>query len=215
MAKQLGLNVNISRPEPGDTPRVRMFVPLWIYWWKIAEEHATEAREARQKEGIAEDMEPSMIAIAASASALGGLAGSVRRHAEIDLKPSPRGTPDATKILEILKHAFDLGSYGQQWLPRLRWLFDLRDPMVHHGERLNNAVEHPEKENLQVAPESLLYASPNATEAVELVREVVMICFSSPKPESDAWCELRRPHVERRLMIAGLIPPSQAFLDGH
>jgi hypothetical protein len=177
-------------------PRILMSVPLWIYWWRIAEERA----DAADKDALAGDgMEASMVAILASASALEGMRGSLGQHTDCQLPKFARATRQEAKIMETLKRCFVACRQMQDWKEPLDWLFELRDPVVHSEEKLREGVISPDNPNLMVPVESRDYSPASAKKAVGLVREIVGACIEKPKPCAEAWCEWRREVVQRIL----------------
>lgn len=113
------------------TPRVLMSVPLWIYWWRIAEERANAA----EKDGEAGDgMEASMVAILASASALEGMRGSLGQHTDCPLPKLARATRQEAKIMETFKRCFVVGWQMQGWKESLDWLRVARSSRSLGGE---------------------------------------------------------------------------------
>jgi hypothetical protein len=173
-----------------------MSVPLWIYWWRIAEERA----DAAEKDGLAGDgMEASMVAILASASALEGMRGSLGQHTDCPLPKLAQATRQEAKIMETLKRCFVVGRQMQSWTESLDWLFELRDPVVHSEEKLRKGVVSSDNPNLIVPVESRDYSPASAKKAVGLVREIVGTCVMKPKPCAEEWCERRRVVVQRIL----------------
>jgi hypothetical protein len=176
--------------------RVMLGVPIWVYWWRIAEERADAAGKADQ---MGDDMEPSMVAIVASASALEGMRGSLAQHADCVLpRFDPQTRPEA-KIAETFKCCFVVGRQMEKWREPLDWLFELRDPVVHSEEKLREGVTAPGKPNLTIPVESRDYSAASAKRAVGLVREMIGTCVENPKPCAEKWCEQRREVVQRIL----------------
>src|SRR5689334_1223085 len=86
-------------------PSFRMSTALWILWWRLAREHAEASRVAVENNGglLEEVMDGAMIAIVASASALGGFAASLRKEVPGVDRKFTKGTPPEKKIFETLK----------------------------------------------------------------------------------------------------------------
>ncbi len=174
---------------------------LWLTWWGIAEDHAKEAslEAIEHGDGFGEVLPPAMIAIVASASSLGGLAGSVREHSKIAMPAFNSKTGEDRKALEVLKRAFEIGTKEREWRNEFEWLFHLRNPLVHPAEKFREPVLHPENSAIQVSVETIHYSAANAERAVALVRDVAGFCFDNPKPAIRLWCEMREGIVRRRL----------------
>jgi hypothetical protein len=181
-------------------PTIKMSTAIWSTWWRIAEERATaSAVAADRNEGFGEVMSEAMVAIVAAASALGGLAASVREHSETARVDFAEGTPPEAKILETLKRGFSVGAKADEWYAELKWLFGLRDPLVHPIEALREPVPHPDRPEVRVSVEAADYSATNARKAVALVRDVVKTCCEHPKPAFRDWCEARAKLIRMRL----------------
>jgi hypothetical protein len=126
----------------GIRPVGRTTTILWVDWLANARLHAQEARahaDARDRQG---ELRAAMVAVTASAFALDGMYGAVKRALN---EPTPTGGARHEQIRALLKSAFRLGPKGDAWRDDFAWLFrDLRRPGVHHGEKPHETVPHPE-----------------------------------------------------------------------
>jgi hypothetical protein len=187
---------------------------LWMTWLQIACEHERDAAEARDRaetveavefgEAVGQETRAAMVAVSASAHALDAFYGKVRQVGT--LPPNTWETWERNKtrqwgrILETLKHCFDIGRHASRWAGALEWLFDLRDSAVHHTSEARPTVLHPTGRS-HVAQETLDYSLEAAQRAVGLAIEVMTTCLESPRPgQSDikAWVEAM-PHVPEAL----------------
>jgi hypothetical protein len=164
---------------------------IWVSWLDIAERHAdaVAAVIARSEDPLTEDVrEDAMVCITAAASCVGSFAGSVRRNvdAPFPVFNSEKKIPTETKALEILKVVFDLGAKPHSWLPRLRWLFELRDPLVHHSEEMSPGLTVPSGD-LVLSAAARDYSAANSEQAVALVNEIISYCFEHPRPVVKRW----------------------------
>src|SRR5260221_1272515 len=93
---------------------------LWIQWGWIALEHRDEARAARERDGGPpannQELQASMISIAAAAFSIDGFATIVREHgAEPTLIPGAELPGRAGFVWETLRANFEVGAYTQTW----------------------------------------------------------------------------------------------------
>lgn len=164
-------------------PRVRFATAVWASWWRIAEDQADQAEAEAGKVGVlGEDMQASMVAIVAAASALGGVAASIRAHSELEHLRFGKGTPPEAKIFETLKRACDLGPDADKLRSELDWLFALRDPLVHPGEPIREGISPPDRPAITGPVELLEHSAENARKAVDLVRALMRRWLEYPKP---------------------------------
>jgi hypothetical protein len=187
--------------------------PLWLEWFAIAHEHASEAREhAGPPELGSTEWRAAMVAVTAAAFALEGFHGAVKRVLGLPKsKSKPRRSRkprQSRKILEVLKLGFRIPGQKseKEWLPAFDWLFvTLRDPAVHHGEKPQPQVSHPELDDARnIAVESRNFSAAHAERSVALVLDVLNTCFASPKPATREWVERRRPAVSKLLADLGV-----------
>ena len=170
--------------------------PLWLQWLAVAHEHAAEARKHAGPPDLGSpEFRAAMVAITAAAFALDGLYGAVKPL----LNPPASSAPRQRQILEVLKLGFKLGRKPHKWLTEFDWLDEVRDSAVHHGEKPQPQVPHPEIDDLRIAFESGDFSAANAERAAVLVLDVVTTCFESPKPATRDWVERRRSAVEEVL----------------
>ncbi|HUC00400.1 MAG TPA: hypothetical protein VMS11_11290 [Solirubrobacterales bacterium] len=178
-----------------------MSTAIWSTWWKIADEHAAEARREANRNGemMGDVMEEAMVAIAAAASAVGGFAASIRLHSEVERFDQAEEPSASWLVMETLKRASKLGPRTNHFQAEVKWLFNLRDPLVHPGEKMREPVPHMDRPDVQVSVESSSYSAANAERAVRLVRELVTACRASARPAAVAWFENRAILISMRL----------------
>jgi hypothetical protein len=182
-----------------------------LHWSDIAIEQeaashlARRELEATMKKKAAGDgleinreLKPSMVAIAAVSHALDALYGEIR---DLALRPETvavwqqKRPARHRQINEALKHGFDVGR-ADRFEAKLDTLFsELRDPAVHPETSFNPPSPHPL--GVRVAQEYDLYRCETASEAVDLLMEVLETCAANPKPALKAWSGDLRPSFER------------------
>jgi hypothetical protein len=190
------------------TASIAVGTRMLLHWSDIAIEQEREACAARrgleraQAEGgsleLGRELRPSLIAIAASSHALDALFGEIRGFAlplqlQERWKQRENRPPRPRQIHEALKHGFRISA--QRWAEDLRVLFDLRDGAVHPETVMGEPKRHPLGAN--TAPEYLVYSCEKATEAVNLLFEILETCATEPKPALQQWASDLRPSVER------------------
>jgi hypothetical protein len=177
---------------------------LWITWLNVAIERVHQARSVRDKvvllaaEGqnisplLGLEFEASVVAVAASASALDALYGS----AVIPANARDHGTNRPGKIREALKHVFDTGQVNTVWVGEFNWLFDLRDAAVHAGDTPPSPPPRRPRPLLQApkppaphpiagsaAQELSHYSVDSAERAVKFALSVFRWCVDHPRPK--------------------------------
>ena len=193
---------------------VQMQTHMLLHWSDIAIEQERLAWAARRKlelqvaeakatgKGLelGREFQPSLIAIAAASHALDALYGELRDLAlppelAAKWKANPRlGPSRPRKLHETLKHGFRISA--DQWETRLDRLFELRDGAVHPKSLSQNSEPHPPFD-VNTAIEYVVYRSERATEAVDLLLEILEICVERPKPALERWANDLRPSIER------------------
>jgi hypothetical protein len=194
-------------------PGIAMSTRLLLHWadvaieqerlaWTARRQLETEVEEAKATgKGLdtTRELRPAMIAIAAVSHALDALYGELR---DLALPPdlakkwreNPRsGPPRARKLLETLKLGFSIR--GQKWQVKLDDLFELRDGAVHPETTFSASEPHPL--GVSTAKAYVVYRCEKATEAVELLFEILEACASKPKPALEPWAADLRPSLER------------------
>jgi hypothetical protein len=168
-------------------------------WGTIAAEHYRTARDSRQVQDLnrevqgrggevseAHDQEvrASMVAIVSSAVAVDAWYGAVKSHIGLPewllaawKAKSPRRH---SRIRETLKLGFGLNKSDQTWLGEIRWLFKLRNDLVHFEDSLRSAIRHPSG-TAEVAPDVARYSVENAERAIKLLVDVFENCRQKPK----------------------------------
>jgi hypothetical protein len=192
-------------------PSIRITTHMWRWWALIAVEQHAVARAARSQieEMVADrshawgelmhrEATAALIAVSASAHCLDALYGSVNAIA-----PPPRAvaeawtaarTKRASRIVETLKLAFDVGKSAQSWPTEFRWLFDLRDAAVHFEEADKEPVPHAVAPT-NVSPENVTYSLESAKRAVDLALDVLATCSANPKPHTVEWARMTRSGI--------------------
>lgn len=186
----------------GISPVCRTTTILWVDWLAIARLHAREARAHAEAGDRQAELRAAMVAVTASAFALDGMYGAVKRVMDEPTPSTPCQSGEARhkQIRALFKRAFSLGPKGDAWRGDFKWLFvDLRAPGVHHGEEPYETVPHPEIEDMDVSVEHRNYSAASAERAVAFAREVVKTCLDNPKPATEEWVASRRPFAEPHL----------------
>lgn len=182
----------------GGAVDIKVQTRLLFHWAEIAIENERRAPEARSQliteadealadgRGLAIDRElrPAMIAIAAAAHSLDALYGEIRDLAlPAELVASwsrteGRRTPRPARINESLKHGCRIRA--DRWGTKLTKLFELRDQAVHPETGFRKTALHPLGVN--VAREYTIYCCEEASEAVDLLLDVLSTLVEKPKP---------------------------------
>jgi hypothetical protein len=185
---------------------------LWITWVQIGCERERTATEARSRvaasdsgdpeyaEAIVDEMHGAMVAVSAASHALDAFYGKV--HQVGGLPPAAaswdkNATPRWSRILETLKHNFQIGKHTGRWAIEFEWLFDLRDAAVHHTSKARPTVPHPSGKS-HVSQEIQDFSVEAANRALDLAIEVMAVCLVSPRPE--------RPEVKTWTASASHVP---------
>lgn len=170
--------------------------------WAARRELESEIEEAKASGkglDLNRELHPSLVAIAAASHALDALYGELRDlalPAEIAAKwkADPRSGPSRPlKLQEALKHGFRISA--QQWRRELEALFQLRDGAVHPELVFQESEPHPL--GVSTALEHVAYRCEKATEAVDLLLEILETCADEPKPSIEQWANDLRPSLER------------------
>jgi hypothetical protein len=167
-------------------------IAMWEIWLELAERHAGYATECRipgvdlmgsdrpadKSVAGSNEFQHTMLAVAASAHAIDGLYGSVKRYVQPPISKAAR----PRQILETLKHGFVVGKLAQRWMVELDWLFDLRDSIVHHCDDYRPLrVAHESEDVLVAIPVELSnLGGESAVRAARTAREIVDTCRSNP-----------------------------------
>lgn len=166
---------------------------------RALESEVEEAKASGKGLELGRELHPSLIVIAAASHALDALYGEIRDLAlppEIAAKwkEDPRlGPSRPLKLNEALKHGFEISA--QKWQTKLEALFELRDAAVHPELVFRDSTPHPLGVN--TAAEYVVYCCEKATEAVDLLFEILETCASCPKPALEPWSNDLRPSLER------------------
>ncbi|NWF27448.1 hypothetical protein HW130_14440 [Streptomyces sp. PKU-EA00015] len=142
-----------------------------------------------------EEFDASLVAVAASAAALEALCGSLVVREVVHGRKLGENQP--SKIREALKLVFVSGPFNDGWIADFEWLYELRDPAIHHREEPEKTVPHPSL-GMHTGPEYIHYSTETADRAVKLMLEVLRWCVDNPKPAVPAartWAEANEPVV--------------------
>jgi hypothetical protein len=170
--------------------------------WMARHELESEVEEAKASGkglDLNTELHPSLIAIAAVSHALDALYGEIRDLAlppaiAAKWKADPRSGPSRPlKLHEALKHGFRISA--QQWRSGLVDLFQLRDGAVHPELVFQESEPHPL--GVSTALEHVDYRCEKATEAVDLLLEILETCAGQPKPSLEQWANDLRPSLDR------------------
>jgi hypothetical protein len=193
-------------------------LPLWLSWLQIARRSAEAAEQTRESDATVdalsariagedrdlphdpnaagnEEMLNAMLAIAAAAHSLDGFYGAVVEH----IKPPKSRARRNRQILETFKLGFSVGNSAHDWLRELDWLFEVRDDIVHHGERLRPiVVSRMTEETLVFAgPESYNLSAQSARRAADLATSVITRCTANPKAPLKDWADRARDLIPK------------------
>lgn len=193
--------------------RLTIATHLWLHWLRIGVEHARAAEAARAElmqcrpedtgssPAIAAEMHASMVGVAAAAFAIDALYGEVKDLVSVPQETRDRwNNPDdrtarPSVIFETFKMGCKLGDRTREWPPRLKALFDLRDPAVHHRLTRTETVPHPSGRPFNVGKEFGDYSLEVVRSSLELAFDVALTVLRHPKSsEMQAWAE-RMGHV--------------------
>lgn len=204
VGKQIRLELGSTGPRFGDgSPRAEMAEAIWFDWLRIAVENAREARREEDERGRQGDWKArSMVAITAAAFALGGFAASLRRNSEIAKFEQGDEPSAAWLITETVKRAAALGGKTNEVQAEVKWLFKLRDPLVHPGEEFRGAVRTYAFPDEQVSVETRDYCGGNAEKAARIALELVRLCFANPRPAAEAWFDLRKGLLDEKTWLS-------------
>ena len=89
-------------------------------------------------------------------------------------------TARRTRILQTLKLGFAVGKVAERWDEEFRWLFDLRDGVVHARKGWQALRPHPVGGSM--APDHVMYSVESSGRAVDVALDVLATCFALPKP---------------------------------
>jgi hypothetical protein len=135
-----------------ETVSVQAIGHLWLVWAEIAIDHEHAAKRARTEaaklrpegssefsEALMRELRASMVAVSAASHAIDAFYGAVK----IDNMWKQNRTARRAVILETLKLGFNVGKVAQRWHGEFRWLFNLRDGVVHPEEKWLTLQPHP------------------------------------------------------------------------
>jgi hypothetical protein len=150
---------------------------------------------AAEVAALDEEFDASLIAVAASAAALEALCGSLVVREVVQGRKL--GEKQPAKIREALKLVFVSQPFNDGWTSKLDWLYELRDPAIHHREEPKKTVPY-RSPGMYTGPEYVDYSMESADKAVQLMLDVLRWCVDNPKlavPNARAWAEANKPVV--------------------
>lgn len=169
-------------------------VSFAVLWLRVSLRHAATA-EAQRADGDV-DFTPAVVAVTAAAFSLDALFGALQ---PIVNPPGPGGCNKPARharVFELLKHGFVVSGRDQgHWQRELKWIFELRDSSVHHGEMLRSFDRigtTTDGDPVFGPPELQIYSADQARKAADFAREVLEHCLNNPKPSTREWAEIRR-----------------------
>ena len=197
-----------------EVPQVRIFMRthLWMSWARVALQHETMAKAARQELQQAEpesrtgymlqdEADAALVAICAAAFALEALTRELDEVVTVPpttLAAWQRKPPPADKqVLEVLKLAVDPKGLVAPWQRELAWLFQVRGGAVHYRGVSEAAQAHPLGINMSVA--QVTYSTENAARAVDLLLGILDRCRDRPKPPVRGWSRDMRHVIDELL----------------
>lgn len=196
--------------------RILMRAHRWISWTRIAIQHETMAKAARQgleqaapenRDGymLQQEADAALVAICAAAFALEALTRELD-----DLVSLPSATlaawqrnppPADRRVLELLKLSVDPRGVVAVWTRELAWLFGVRGGAVHY-EGMNQPTQpHPVGMNVSVA--QVTYSPEKATRAVDLLLGILERCRDRPKLAVRGWSNGTRHVVDELVSHRG------------
>lgn len=173
---------------------------LWVYWLQLAARHSAEARQLREHslrgpigpdkiEATLEELTQSMVAISCAASAIDGFAAAIR---EVTGQVSPARTPRPQQVLALIGGGFDVSAHVAAWQPKVDWLFDARNALIHADPRTDSTWRHPSGIDVAAIAEDVNMEA--ADRALSLARIVIDTSLNAP-PLMDGgstWAVTRR-----------------------
>jgi hypothetical protein len=188
------------------------------HWLQVSADHERAARKARARlleldsttppnDEMGAELHAAMVAISAAAHAIDAVYGEIKPHVlippalELSWQPrnGKRGVPRHSRIFETLKIGCKLGPRTNQWPGEFKWLYDLRDQVVHHELTARAPAPHPGLPTFGVAQELADYCAENATRALSLALDVAVITVESPRVPGLIERASRMSHVPTHL----------------
>lgn len=152
---------------------------IWMNWAWIALDNCDAAAGERNRHpGPPVDnpeLQASMVCITAAVAAIDGFAAAIEEHGISPELPGRKTSPPrATIVWEILRANFDVNAKTQDWPPRLKDLWALRNVgLVHQASAYGDRLPLPA---FGSAPARATYTVENSIAAVELMAEVMSAC---------------------------------------
>lgn len=185
----------LTHPRAIYRPTVKVSSNFDIKWFVIAVEHEQAAIEARARAVAAPDgssemaqafddaLRAAMVAVAAAAFAIDALYEKVNAMLRSDVRPRFREDAKRSgRIVETFKVALDLGKRAQTWQTEVPRVFNLRDEAVHFESTWNVPGPHPTGKS-NVSRKNLIYASEEASRAVDLALKILTVAYTSPREQ--------------------------------
>lgn len=192
--------------DRGPGIRVTMHRIMWPVWFKIAVDHELKARALLSSmldrgvpDGLSQELEESIVAVAAAAHTIEALYGEVKYRIPKQKKPKKR-------YLEVVRGIALACGIEPLEMSRLessiKWLFDLRDFAVHPYTKPETPVEHPTGANTGV--EHAMYNAVQAGKALDLAMELMRHTAEPLARQSrwvERWAEDRRPYHDQVIQL--------------
>jgi hypothetical protein len=169
---------------------VRVSNAMWLRWAEIAveNEHASYIPRLGRKrsdpgDAIAPEQKAAMISITAAAHALDAFCGRFTEVMPERLRSNWKSGSGkrALQVWDTLRHGFTKRKLS--WKSALLWLFtELRNPALHYLEVPQETKKHPYYDT-HVNPDIAHYSAETATNAVDLMMDIMLTSLSSPREE--------------------------------
>jgi hypothetical protein len=172
---------------------------FWMVWIEVALQHVEEARTAHaaavelRKRGepvSGDELRSALVALSAAAFALDGFYSATLGLAQVPQSVRDAWTRNQTardaRVIESLKHGFDIRSRVGDWTTELEWLFSLRGRAVHHTPEDEPPAYRPELDS-GFSAEHVRYTAEAARRATAFAFEVISTCIRNPKPHTQSW----------------------------
>lgn len=172
---------------------------LTFQWVEVAVRQEADAHRARARGEVTNDeLQASMVCMAASAFALDAMYGELRQC----VPDAERRTWQANglarwrQVYEALRRAFALSPHLRD---EMRWLFDRdglgRDFLVHPDAEFRDAADHPLLPN--TTAERATYRAENATRSMDIVMGVLDASLHAQTPLGSEWQRQYRGRIEQ------------------
>lgn len=150
-------------------------------------------------DGVAE-FQASLIAIAAAAFSVDGIYAEVKTLPGVSKRVNTSGVGTARwrNVARTILQGLNIAPVDRTFLrSELKWLYDVRDRCVHHGEKPRPSQRHPRR-SAHVSVEVATYGAQNARRAVDTVFELLDACQRSKHGADWATSHLARTEEFRQ-----------------